>query len=93
MNYLVSPHQGGAAVHVVLRLKDVDHFVGVEFEHALHLFLLHGFLPPLTGLLVHLLPALLVLPDPPQVPSRVRDGFSGRSQEKLVKLRKLAFDS
>jgi len=66
--YLVSAQQGGASVHVVLRLEDVHHLVGVEFEHALHLLLLQGLLASLAGLLVQLLTALLVLPDPPQIP-------------------------
>lgn len=65
--YLVSSQQGSASVHVILRLKDVDHLVRVEFEHALHFLLFQGFLASLTGLLVQLLSALLVLPDPSQI--------------------------
>lgn len=74
--YLVSPQQGGASVHVVLRLEDVNHLVRVELEHALHFLLLQGLLPALAGLLVQLLPALLVLPDPSQVPG----GQKGKDQ-------------
>ena len=66
--YLVSSQQGSASVHVILRLKDVDHLVRVEFEHALHFLLFQGFLASLTGLLVQLLSAFLVLPDPSQIP-------------------------
>lgn len=66
--YLVSSQQGGTSVHVILRLKDVDHLVRVEFKHALHLLLFKGLLAPFAGLFVQLLPALLVLPDPPQIP-------------------------
>lgn len=67
--YLVSSQQGSASVHVILRLKDVDHLIRVEFEHALHFLLFQGFLASLTGLLVQLLSALLVLPDPSQISS------------------------
>lgn len=66
----MSSQQGGASVHVILRLKDVHHLVGVEFEHALHLLLLQGFLAALQRLFVQLLAALLVLPDPSQIPGR-----------------------
>lgn len=66
----MSSIQCGASIHVVLGLEDVDHFVRVEFEHALHLLLFQGFLAPLAGFLVHLLSALLVLPDPSQVSVR-----------------------
>lgn len=68
----MSSQQGSASVHVILRLKDVDHLVRVEFEHALHLLLFQGFLASLTGLLVQLLAALLVLPDPSQIPDQER---------------------
>lgn len=70
--YLVSSQQGSASVHVVLRLKDVDHLVRVELEHALHLLFFQGFLAALIGLLVQLLSALLVLSDPPQIPGYKR---------------------
>ncbi len=66
--YLVSSQQGSASVHVILRLKDVHHLVRVEFEHALHFLLFQGFLATLAGLFVQLLSALLVLPDPSQIP-------------------------
>lgn len=64
----MSPQQGSASVHVILGLKDVNHLVRVEFEHALHFLLLQRLLAALARLLVQLLSALLVLPDPPQVP-------------------------
>lgn len=66
--YLVSSQQGSASVHVVLGLKHVDHLVGVELEHAFPFLLFQRFLAALTRLFVQLLPALLVLPDPPQIP-------------------------
>lgn len=66
--YLLSSQQGGASVHVILRLEDVNHLVRVELEHALHFLLFQGFLPTLAGLLVQLLSALLVFPDPSQIP-------------------------
>lgn len=37
--YLVGSQQGGASVHVILRLEDINHLIRVELEHALHLFL------------------------------------------------------
>lgn len=66
--YLVSSQQGSASVHVILRLEDVHHLVRVELEHALHLLLLQGLLAALACLFVQLLSALLVLPDPSQIP-------------------------
>lgn len=72
MNYLVSSQQGSASVHVILRLEDVDHLVRVELEHALHFLFFQGFLAALAGLLVQLLSALLVLPDPSQIPGYER---------------------
>lgn len=67
-HYLVSSQQGGASVHVILGLEDVDHFIRVELEHALHFLFFQGFLAALAGLLVQLLSALLVLSDPSQIP-------------------------
>lgn len=60
--------QGSASVHVILRLKDVNHLVRVKLEHALHFLLFQGFLATLTRLFVQLLSALLVLPDSSQIP-------------------------
>lgn len=34
---LMCPSERCVPVHVVLRLADIDHLVGVELEHALHL--------------------------------------------------------
>lgn len=69
---LVSPGQRSASVHVVLRLENVHHLVGVEFEHALHLQVLSavGLLQrPRSRLrLLQLLPPSLALPYPPEVP-------------------------
>jgi len=67
--YLVGPRERRVPVHVVLRLADVHHLVGVELEHALHL----GVLGPLRGplgdpLLLQLLPPTLALAYSPQVP-------------------------
>lgn len=56
------------SVHVVLRLEDVNHLVGVELEHALHFLFFQGFLSALAGILVQLLSALLVLSDASQTP-------------------------
>lgn len=67
-NYLVCSQQGRASVHVILRLEDVDHLVRIEFEHTLHFFFFQRFLSTLTGFLVQLLSALLVLPDASKIP-------------------------
>lgn len=77
--YLVSSQQGSASVHVILRLKDVNHLVRVKLEHALHLLFFKGFLATLARLFVQLLSALLVLPDPPQIP-----GETERRQTRLL---------
>lgn len=37
--YLMGSQQSSASVHVILRLKDVNHLVRVELEHALHFLL------------------------------------------------------
>lgn len=69
----MSPRQRRVSVHVVFRLADVNHLVGVELEHALDLQLA-VVLQRLVGgdpghlLLLQLLPSSLALPDPPQVP-------------------------
>lgn len=34
---LMSPCQCSVSVHIVFRFADIDHLVGVEFEHTLHL--------------------------------------------------------
>lgn len=60
--------QGSASVHVILRLKDINHLVRVEFKHALHFLLFYGLLAPLARLFIQLLSALLVFPDPSQIP-------------------------
>lgn len=61
------------SVHVVLRLADVNHLVGVQLEHALHLQLTAALLCLVWGrlghpLLLQLLPTSLALSDPSQVP-------------------------
>lgn len=67
----MSSQQGSASVHVVLRLEDIHHLVGVELEHTFHfkvLCILHGLFLSLAGLLLQLLPTTLVLPYPTEVP-------------------------
>lgn len=61
------------SVHVVLGLADVNHLVGVQLEHALHLQLTVALLCLVRGglghpLLLQLLPTSLALSDPSQVP-------------------------
>lgn len=66
----MSSQQGGASVHVVLGLEHVHHLVGVELEHALHLYVLSVLLfPAVFRVLLRLLAAALTLPDPPQIPA------------------------
>lgn len=36
-SYLMSPRERRVPVHIVFGLADIDHLVGVELEHALHL--------------------------------------------------------
>lgn len=60
--------QGRASVHVILGLKDINHLIRVELEHALHFLLFEGFLATLTRLFVQLLTPLLVLSDSSQIP-------------------------
>lgn len=57
------------SVHVVLRLADVNHLIGVQLEHALHLQLTAALLCLVRGglghpLLLQLLPTSLALSDP-----------------------------
>lgn len=69
----MSPCERRVSVHVVLRLADVNHLVGVQLEHALHLQLTAALLCLVRGglahpLLLQLLPTSLALSDPSQVP-------------------------
>lgn len=69
----MSSRQRRVSVHVVLRLADVDHLVGVELEHALDLQLAVVLQRRVRGdpghlLLLQPLPSPLALPYPSQVP-------------------------
>lgn len=71
--HLMSPCERRVSVHVVLRLADINHLVGVQLEHALHLELTAALLCLIRGglghpLLLQLLPTSLALSDPSQVP-------------------------
>lgn len=51
----MSSQQGSASVHVVLRLEDINHLVGVELKHTFHfkvLSILCGLFLSLAGLLL-----------------------------------------
>lgn len=69
--YLVGSRERRASVHVVLRLDNVHHLVGVELKHAFHFGVLRtigGFLRCFTRLShLYVLPSL-ALPDPSEVP-------------------------
>lgn len=64
----MSTQQCSASVHVVLRLKHIHHFVGVQLEHALHFHILSILLlPSFFHLLLLLLPPSLALSNSAQV--------------------------
>lgn len=70
---LMSPRQRRVPVHVVLWLADIDHLVGVELEHTLHLQLTVTVLRLVRrglghSLLLQLLPSSLALPYSSQIP-------------------------
>lgn len=71
--YLMGSRERRASVHVILRLNNVHHLVGVELKHAFHFRVLGtvaGFLSRFARLShLYVLPSL-ALPDP----SKVSDG-------------------
>lgn len=71
--YLMSPCERCVPVHVIFWLADINHLVGVQLEHALHLQLAAAVLRLVRGafghsLLLQLLPTSLALPYPSQIP-------------------------
>lgn len=71
--HLMSPCECCVSVHIVLWLADIDHLVGVELEHALHLQLTVAILWLVWGALGHslrlqLLPSPLTFSYPSQIP-------------------------
>lgn len=71
--YLMSPCECCVSVHIIFWLADIDHLVGVELEHALHLQFTSAILWLVWGalghsLLLQLLPSSLTFPYPSQIP-------------------------
>lgn len=73
-DYLVGSLQRRASVHVIFWFEDIHHFIGVEFEHALHLHVVRAFFPAsILHLLLLRLTVTLTLTDPPQVPTETEE--------------------
>lgn len=75
--YLMSPCERCVPVHIIFWLADINHLIGVQLEHALHLQLTAAVLRLVRGafghsLLLQLLPSSLALPYPSQIPKGQR---------------------
>lgn len=79
--YLMGSRECRASVHVILRLNNVHHLVGVEFKHAFHFRVLRaiaGFLSRFARLPhLYVLPSL-TLPDPSKVPDKQKGNIALR---------------